>query len=116
MPKPDTLAEATRLAGQLTTAYRSFSDALRAHQWPEAAQTKALALAVEYDREFVQYETLAEATSVGCYRAVAYWMSSMTPKEIESRAGVRQALGLPAESRELVLNPLSSPATAMTAC
>jgi len=45
-----------------------------------------------------------------------YWMS-MTDREFALRADIRQVLGLPAESKEIVvIDPNSSPAPAMTAC
>jgi hypothetical protein len=69
-------------------AYRGFADALRAYQWPHDAQSHAGALAADYDDNFIQYETLAQATSVGRYRAVAYWMS--TDSGTRSRAGMRR--------------------------
>lgn len=60
---------------------------------PTRTETNNLAMA--YDDEFVQYETLAEGTSVGRYRAVEYWMHLGPDQEFEARAGLRHGLGLP---------------------
>ena len=78
-------------------------------------------LAMAYDDEFVQYQTLAEATSVARYRAVAYWMHPGANGEFEARAGMRHALGLPTEPtglgprQHVAILPNHSPTT-MTAC
>jgi len=113
----DTLAEAKRRAGRVAAAYRGFADVLRANQWPDEAERHVRGLAAEYDRVFTQYETLAQATSVDRYRAVRYWMNSMTTEGWALRAAVRQALGLPAEPKEpFAIFSSPSPATAATAC